>query len=333
VFLFRDNEGVSVKIPSGEVPISAFNNTDKREQFSGCCRAILIDMRVYFSPVLVLVFCVLLASCSTQSLVTRAMANALASQTQSNEEDLQLAREASAFYLKLSESVLDQTPAHTALATSVSSGFTQYAYAFVAFEAEKLETLDVRAAQKQRQRAARLYDRAMQHGLRALTLQQPGLLAALASEREVPLSSEQVGLAYWTAAAWAASISLSKDQPERVADLPLVLRLAQAADALAPAHDEGALASLLGTLEASRPGGSAEKAASYFARSLQASNGRSAGVFVAEAEALALPAGDRPRFEALLQRALLVAQKHRNLSNEVMRERAQWLLLTLDYRF
>lgn len=261
------------------------------------------------------------------------MADALASQTQSNEEDLQLAREASAFYLKLSESVLEQTPAHTALATSVSSGFTQYAYAFVAFEAEKLETQDVKAAQQQRLRAARLYDRAKQHGLRALTLQQPGLLAALASDRAVPLRTEQVGLAYWTAAAWAASISLSKDQPERVADLPQVLRLAQAADALAPSHDEGGLASLLGTLEASRPGGSAERAASYFARSLQASAGRSAGVFVAQAEALALPAGDRPRFEALLQRALQVAQSHRNLSNEVMRERAQWLLLTIDDRF
>jgi predicted anti-sigma-YlaC factor YlaD len=290
-------------------------------------------MRAHFSLIFALGLCVFLSSCSTQSLITRAMADALASQTQSNEEDLQLAREASAFYLKLSESVLEQTPAHTALATSVSSGFTQYAYAFVAFEAEKLETQDVKAAQQQRQRAARLYDRAKQHGLRALTLQQPGLFAALDSDRAVPLRTEQVGLAYWTAAAWAASISLSKDQPERVADLPQVLRLAQAADALEPSHGEGALASLLGTLEASRPGGSPEKAAEYFARSAQAGAGRSAGVFVAEAEALALPGGDRPRFEALLRQALLVAQAHRNLSNEVMRERAQWLLNTIDDRF
>jgi len=286
-----------------------------------------------FLSVFALVSCVLLSSCSTQSLVTRAMADALANQTQSSEEDLQLARDASAFFLKLSESVLERTPAHTALATSVSSGFTQYAYAFVAFEAEKLETQDVKAAQKQRQRAARLYERAKQHGLRALTLQQPGLLVALAGQGAVPLRTEQVGLAYWTAAAWAASISLSKDQPERVADLPQVLKLAQAADALAPSYDEGGLASLLGTLEASRPGGSTEKAAAYFARSFQAGAGRSAGVFVAQAEALALPAGDRTRFEALLQQALQVAQTHRNLANEVMRERAQWLLLTIDDRF
>lgn len=261
------------------------------------------------------------------------MADALATQSSAAEDDLQLAREASAFYLKLSESVLLKTPAHTALATSVTSGFTQYAYAFVAFEAEKLETQDVKAALQQRQRAARLYQRAKQHGMRALTLQQPGLLEALATDKPVPLRAEQVGLAYWTAAAWAASISLSKDQPDRVADLPQVLRLAQAADALAPHHDEGAIASLLGTLEASRPGGSVGKASAYFARSAQSGAGRNAGVYVAEAEALALPAGDRPRFESLLQQALQISQTHRNLSNEVMRERAQWLLNTLDDRF
>lgn len=303
------------------------------EALKGSTHAILNYMRVYFLSVFALVSSFALSACSTQGLVTGALADALASQSQSSEDDLQLAREASAFYLKLSESVLVQTPAHTALATSVSSGFTQYAFAFVAFDADKLETTDVKAALLQRQRAARLYERAKQHGLRALTLQQPGLLPALASSQTVPLNVEQVGLAYWTAAAWAASISLSKDQPERVADLPQVMRLALAADALAPTHDQGALASLLGTLEASRPGGSAEKAADYFARSTKASAGQSAGVFVAEAEALALPAGDRQRFEALLGRALQVARTHRNLSNEVMRERAQWLLQTIDDRF
>ncbi len=282
---------------------------------------------------LVLGLSFVLSACSTQGIVSRAMADALASQAQSQEDDLQLAREASAFYLKLSESVLAQTPAHTALATSVSSGFTQYAYAFVAFEADKLESQDAKAALLQRQRAARLYERAKQHGLRALQLQQPGLLAALDSDRPVPLRAEQAALAYWTAAAWAGSISLSKDQPERVADLPQVLRLAQSADALAPALDEGSLASLLGTLEASRPGGSSKVAAAYFARSEKAGAGRQAGVFVAEAEAIALPAGDRARFEALLQKAVQVAQAHRNLANEVMRERAQWLLNTLDDRF
>jgi hypothetical protein len=273
----------------------------------------------------------LLSGCSTQQLILSRVADALAVQGQSPEDDLQLAREASAFYLKLSESVLREQPHHAPLALAVSSAFTQYAYAFVAFDAERLESQDAKAAQRGRQRAARLYQRAQQHALTALQAQRPGMLEALAAGRDPGLAREQVALAYWSAASWAALISLSKDQPERVAELPQVLQLARAADALEPTYADGALASLLGTLEASRPGGSSTEAQRHFDRARQAAGGRQAGVFLAEAEALA--STDRSRFEALLRQTVAAAQAHRTLTNEVMRERAQWLLDTLDDRF
>ena len=38
-------------------------------------------------------------------------------------------------------------------------------------------------------------------------------------------------------------------------------------------------------------------------------------------------------FEALLRHALRVSAEHRNLPNEVMRERAEWLLATADDLF
>ncbi len=273
----------------------------------------------------------LLSGCSTQQWALRAAANALAAQGQSPEDDLQLAREASAFYLKLSESVLREQPGHAPLALAVSSGFTQYAYAFVAFDAERLEAHDAKAAQRGRQRAARLYQRAQQHAMTALQAQRPDLLVALAAGRDPGLAREHVALAHWSATSWAALISLSKDQPERVAELPQVLQLARAADALDPTHADGALASLLGTLEASRPGGSTAEAQRHFERARHAAGGRQAGVFLAEAEALA--STDRARFETLLRQTLATAQAHRTLANEVMRERAQWLLDTLDDRF
>jgi hypothetical protein len=273
----------------------------------------------------------LLAGCSTHQWVMRGVADALAAQGQAPEDDLQLAREASAFYLKLSESVLRPQPGHAPLALAVSSGFTQYAYAFVAFDAERLEASDAKAAKRVRQRAARLYQRARQHALAALQARRPALLASLAAGHDPGLAREHVALAHWGASAWAAQISLSKDQPERVAELPQVLRLAQAAHAIEPEHAEGALASLLGTLEAARPGGSVVAAQRHFELARRAAGGRQAGVFIAEAEALA--ATDRARFEALLREAVTVAQAHRTLGNEVMRERAQWLLDTLDDRF
>lgn len=82
---------------------------------------------------------------------------ALAAQGADNEDDLQLARDAAAYHLKLTESVLRQRPAHRALATAVSAGFTQYAYAF---DADRVQDSDARAAKRLRERAARLYGRA-----------------------------------------------------------------------------------------------------------------------------------------------------------------------------
>lgn len=275
----------------------------------------------------------LLSACSPRLLLVRGVADELAGQGQAEEEDLDLARESAAFYLKLSESLLRQTPDHLALAESVAGGFTQYSYAFVAFEAERLEGRDARAAQLLRQRAARLYQRAQRHAMTALELHHGGtLLKALQGGQSLPaLPPEQVGLAYWAAASWGAAISLSKDRPEAVADLPTVQRLAELAWMTRPEHGDGALAGLLGTLEAARPGGSSARAEALFAQAIAAGGGRNAGVYVGKAESLAQPAGDRAAFEALLRQALAVPGN--SLGNQVMRVRAQWLLDSADDLF
>ena len=59
---------------------------------------------------------VLLSGCSARQLIVQAVANQLAAQGQASEDDLQLAREASAFYLKLSESLLLDAPGNLKLA-------------------------------------------------------------------------------------------------------------------------------------------------------------------------------------------------------------------------
>lgn len=278
----------------------------------------------------------LLGACSPRLMLVRGMADELAQQGQAPEEDLGLAREASGFYLKLSESLLRQTPDHLPLAEAVAGGFTQYAYAFVAFEADRIEARDAKAAQALRQRAARLYLRAQRHAVTALQARHPDLLAQLASP--VPatwpvLAADEVGVAYWGAAAWAAYISLSKDDADAVADLPLAVRLAQRAWATTPDHGGGALASLMGTLEAARPGGDRAQALRYFDRAIELGAGLSAGPFVAKAEGWAQPAGDRAAFEALLQQAVQASDQRRDLPNAAMRERAQWLLAHSDDLF
>ncbi len=273
-----------------------------------------------------------MCACTPRALLVQAVASELAVQGSGDEDDLELARDAAAFHLKLSEAVLRQTPGHGPLATAVASGFTQYAYAFVEFDADRLEMQDSRGAQRLRQRAARLYWRAQRHALLALEGQQPGFRQALAAGT-ARLQPQQAALAYWGAAAWGAAISLSKDQPELVADLPLATALATLAWQAEPGHGKGSLAALMGSFEAARPGGSAATARDYFDRAVQLADGRNAGVYVARAETLALPAGDRAAFESLLHQALKAADLQRDLANEAMRERAAWLLATADDRF
>jgi len=278
-----------------------------------------------------IVISALLCACSPRYLIVQGVGDELASQGQEVEDDLELAREASAFYLKFSESVLRQSPGNLKLAEAVASGFTQYSFAFVSFEADRNEAKDIKVAQKLRERAARLYLRAHRHAMAALEQRKPGFLKALSSPdpKNWPrLDDEEIGVAYWAAASWGGFISLSKDDPNIVADLPLAVRLAHLAWEKSPNYGEGALASLMGSFETSRPGGAREQALIYFDQAIAASVGKSAGPFVAKAEGIALPAGDRVAFEALLHQALAASDSRRDLQNEVMRERAQWLLET-----
>ena len=290
-------------------------------------------------PLLLLLSSLLLAGCSPRQMVIGGLADELAAQGRSAENDPELARDAAAFYLKLSESVLRQQPAHLALAESVAAGFTQYSFAFVAFEAERVEARDAKAAERLRQRAARLYERAHRHAMQALESAHPGFARALASPQAADwpkLPAAEAGLAYWAAASWGGWISLAKDDPETVADLPLAVRLAGLAWMADPDWGQGALTGLLASFEAARPGGNPAQALRWFDLAIAQAGDNAAGALVGKAEGYAQPAGDRALFEQLLGRALTVREAPDSplaLQNEVMRRRARWLLDKADDLF
>ena len=279
----------------------------------------------------------LLSACAPRQMVLGQLADELAAQGQAAETDLELARDAAPFYLKLSESVLRPQPQHAGLAAAVAGGFTQYAYAFVAFEADRLDATDTRAAEQLRRRAARLYQRGRDHALAALEARHPGFATALAQPAAaLCLGADDVPLAYWGAAAWGGLISLSKDAPDTVADLPLAIRLARLAWEADPAFGNGDLASLMGSFEVGRPGGTPAGAARFFDEAIRLSGGRSVGAFVAKAEGIAQPAGDKAAFRALLGQALALPEAPagaHSLADEVMRRRARWLLDNTDDLF
>lgn len=280
-----------------------------------------------------------LGGCSLRSVIVDDLADVLATDGHGNETDLELLRDAAPFHLKLAESVLRQSPDHVLLAESVAAGFTQYSYAFVAFDAEQIEAEDAKSAERLRQRAAKLYARAHRHAMAALEQASPGFATALASPQEQDwpkLTPEQIGLAYWAAASWGGWISLAKDSPELIADLPLAVRLTRLAWSVDPDWGQGALTGLLGSFEAARPGGNATQALVHFDQAIAQGGDKNLGPLLGKAEGYALPTGQRALFESLLQQALAIEDAPESplaTQNEVMRRRARWLQVKADDLF
>ena len=285
-----------------------------------------------------------LSGCSFKRLAVNKLGDALASggTTFASDDDPELIKAAVPFSLKLMESLLDESPRHKGLLFATSSGFTQYAYAFVQQDADELEETNVAAAQAARQRAARLYLRARNYALRGLETAHPGFTNALRADAFTAvkqLSKKDVPQVYWTAVSWAAAISDSKDNPDLIADLPKVEALIDRALTLDEAFDHGAIHTFLISYEMSRQGaaGDAEvRARKHFDRAVELSDRQQAGPFVALAEAVALKNQNLAEFKSLLDQALAInpdARPEWRLANLIMQRRVRWLLGRTDELF
>ena len=294
-------------------------------------------MRIFKNLLLSMAVVSCLTGCGTlRPYVMNQTADALSGQASDDENDLQLAKDASAFYLKFSESVLREVPEHQGLRAALAAGYTQYAFAFVSFEAEQMEHRDREKAAQLRERAGKLYARAHAHAMRALKASYPRIEEALQTpdaSQWPELSVAQVRLVYWASASLGGWISMSKDSPEAVANLPLAHRLAEWAWRVDPGFQQGALSSLMATYETARIGGSTDKAASFIDQAIQASGGESAGPWVTQAEVLAVAQHDKEMFTHSLKQACEIATARPSLSNEVMCVRARWLLTQMDELF
>jgi predicted anti-sigma-YlaC factor YlaD len=282
--------------------------------------------------------------CSLKRIAVNKVGDALAGggTTFSSDDDPELVRAAVPFSLKLMESLLAENPRHQGLLFATASGFTQYAYAFVQQDADEMEDKDLAAATDLRNRARRLYLRARNYGLRGLEVKHPGFEKAL---RQDPLkavklaSTKDVSMLYWTAASWGAAISVSKNDPDLIADLPQVEAMIDRAFELEPDFDHGAIHSFLITYEMTRQGASgnpAERARQHFERAVQLSGGQQAGPMVSYAESVCVSQQDAKQFEALLNRAIAInpdARAEWRLVNLVMQRRAKWLLSRVDQLF
>jgi len=294
--------------------------------------------------VVVLLVCFLAAGCSIRKMAVNKLGDALAAggTTFASDDDPELVKAAVPFSLKLMESLLAESPKHKGLLFATASGFTQYAYAFVQQDADEMEEKDVAAAADLRVRARKLYLRARNYGLRGLELKLPGFEKGLRADAKAALAPTKTGdvpLLYWTAVSWGAAISVSKDNPDLIGDLPIVEALMDRALYLNESFDQGAIHSFLVSYEMSRPGGEGrpeERARRHFERAMELCGGQQAGPLVALAEAVSLKSQNVTEFKDLLSRALAInpdARPDWRLVNLVMQRRARWLLSRTDELF
>ena len=295
--------------------------------------------------VAVVLFALVNVGCAVKKIAVNKLGNAIAAggTTYASDDDPELVREAVPFSLKLMESLLEESPRHRGLLLAACKGFTEYSYAFVQEDADELESQNIAEATRLRGRARRLDLRARDYGLRGLEVRHPGFSKAL---RETPgeavrriNSAKEVPWLYWTAASWGEAISLSKDNPDLIAEQPMVEALIDRAYKLDPDFEAGAIDSLLITYEPSRQGAKGDPLArsrEHFARAVALSHGQLAGPYVSLAETVSVRKQDRAEFQSLLNRALAVNPNDKpewRLENLVMQRRARWLLARADELF
>ena len=161
----------------------------------------------------------------------------------SSDEDPDLIRDAVPFSLKTIESLLVEVPEHKGLLLTACSGFTQYAYAFVQTDAELIEPKDYEASVAGRERALKMYQRALGYCLRRVELTHKGFRAAVEKDPAGTMkafSKEDVPVLYWTGATWGAVVSAGSEKPELLNQLPIVRAIMGRALELDEAYELGA---------------------------------------------------------------------------------------------
>lgn len=287
----------------------------------------------------------LLAGCSVKDFAIKEIASSLSEGSGSafaQEPDIEFAGQAIPFSLKLVESLLSAQPDNPDLLVAASSGFTQYAKGWVEQPADFIELDDFFAAQAEYERAVGFYLRGYDYGMSALEARYPGISQELVADPAAGaarLGLEDVEAAYWTAAGLGSAISLSRTDPEMLAQLSIVEALAERALALDPDWSWGATHELLITLKASSFGdweATKREILGHYDEAVRISGGASASAHVNLAEAISVQDQNRVQFEDLLNRALAInADDHidNRLAILIAQQRAEWLLEQVDDLF
>ena len=256
-----------------------------------------------------------------------------------SDEDPELIEQALPFNLKTIETLLQSSPNHRGLLLTATKTFSLYAYGFVEPQAHALEYSDFDASERARRRAAKLYRRAYNYGLRGLAVSVPEIAATLPVDPDsvaAELDEDDVGLAVWTAAALGGAINVSKDDPESTADIAIVGALLERGLELDDGFEDGTIHEFLLSYEAARVGGSKDKAREHYERALSLGPAKQPSIWLSWAETFSVSEQNRSEFVELIDKTLafdVSAHPETRLLNTLAQRRARRLKDTIDELF
>lgn len=284
---------------------------------------------------------VTLSGCSLISnKATKMVADSLSAggTTMTSDNDPELVRDAVPFGLKTYESLLETLPKYVPLLRTACSGFTSYAYGYLATDADMVRYTDRETAKAIDERTLKMYLRAHGYCARALEERFKDVTQALLLDPANALpkaKKEDVELLYWSAASWGLAMALSPDT--LAIDFPAVRAMAERGLALDPGWWNGALHELMITLNSQELlGGSEDEARRHFARAVELQKGLSPGPYISLAMGVSVSRQDRAEFETLMQQALAVdpeANPAERLTTILLQRRARALLDQVEYLF
>ncbi len=271
----------------------------------------------------------LLAGCSASGILADALSSSGGSY--GTDDDPELVAAAVPFGLKTMEGVLVEQPEHRGLLLALASGFTQFAYAFVLQDADRVAEESIEESDRIRARGRKLLLRARGYGMRGLDVEHEGFSKQVSADPQAALArlgEDDVGHLYWTTAAWALSIAAAKFDPAALAEFPTVQAMGQRLLALDDTYGDGAVHSMMMSLEAARPGGDLEVAKEHYRRALELSEGTSVGLYVSFAESVCVKSQDSRAFHRALNTAMAIdvdAHPDKRLENTIFMRRAKRL--------
>lgn len=288
---------------------------------------------------------VLFAGCSIKQLAVNSIADVLSAEGSNvfaGDEDPELVGEALPFALKSMEAILQTTPRHRKLLIATCAGFVQYGHAYVLQPVEALESEDLQAARKIRERAKRLFLRARQYGIQALDLDHPGFSKAIFTDPSAAVEGmdrKDVAALYWIGVAWGSAISATKSDMSIIGDLPIVTVVMEKALKLDPSWHNGAIHEFFIVYDSTRSeaeGGGPISVEHHFNRAMALNQGRSISPLILLAESACIKQQNRQRFESLLTESLTFnvnRYPEYRLANIMAQRKARYLLDNVDSFF